>query len=114
MAPTRSARSYLRAGISPLRFDAGGVAEEHREAVRPLLHIGEEGERGPFQALARRARRDRLDDAADDVLHLAVDDHGVQPFLAAEVLVDDRLLNAGPPRDLLDPRRLVATRGETR
>ena len=29
------------------------VPEEHREAIRPLLHVGEEGQRGPLQALAR-------------------------------------------------------------
>src|SRR6185295_14620372 len=77
-------------------------------AARPLLHVGEEGERRALQPLARRAGRDRLDDARDDVLDLAVHDDRVEAFLAAEVLVDDRLRDAGAVRDLLDRCGLVA------
>ena len=58
--------------------------------------------------------RDRLDDAAHDVVHLAVDDHRVEAFLAAEVLVDDRLGDLGALGDLLDRGRLVAALGEDR
>ena len=48
----------------------------------------------------------------DDVLHLAVDDDRVQAFLAAEVLVDDRLRDLGALGDLLHRGRLVAALGE--
>ena len=115
MSPTRSARSYIKAGICTARSRrARRVAEQHREAVGPLLDVGEERERGLLEALARRPGGDRLDDARDDVLHLAVDDDRVEPFLAAEVLVHDGLRDLGARRDLLDRRRLVAALGEHR
>ena len=44
--------------------------------------------------------------------HLPVHDDRVQPFLAAEVLVDDRLGDAGLGRDLLDRGAVEATLGE--
>src|SRR5207244_6160271 len=98
--------SDLRHLAAALR--GGSVAQEHGEAAWTLLHVGEEGECRALQALAGRAARDRLGDAADDLLDLAVDDHRVQSFLAAEVLVDDRLGDARALRDLLDRRGFVA------
>ena len=79
-----------------------------------LLHVVEEGQRRALEPFARRAVRDGLDDALDDVLDLAVDDHRVEPLLAAEVLVHDGLRDAGALGDLLDRRRLVAALGEDR
>ena len=50
----------------------------------------------------------RSGDAAEELLHLAVDDHRVQPLLAAEVLVDDRLGDLRALGDLFDRGRLEA------
>src|SRR5437660_1451597 len=80
----------------------GRVAREDREAVRLLLHIRQERERCALETFSRRSRGDRLGDAGHDVFHLAVDDDGVQTFLAPEVLVHDGLGDLGPLRDLLD------------
>ena len=77
-----------------------------------VLDVGEEGERGALDALARRAGGDRLDDAPHHVVHLAVDDDGVEPLLAAEVLVDDGLGDLGAVGDLLHRGALVAALGE--
>ena len=54
-------------------------------------------------------------DAGDGVeqrLDLAVDDDRVEPLLAAEVLVDDRLADLGRRRDLLDAGALEPLLGE--
>ena len=50
--------------------------------------------------------------ATQQVGHLAIDDDGVEALLAAEVLVDDRLRDAGLGGDLLDADRLEALLGE--
>jgi hypothetical protein len=44
--------------------------------------------------------------------YLAVDDHGVQALLAAEVLVDDRLGHPGAGGDLLDRGAVEPALGE--
>src|SRR5215207_2402857 len=62
--------------------------------------------------MTRRTQRRR--EAVEQVLDLTVDDHRVQAFLAAEVLVHDRLGNTGPAGDLLDRRAAEATFGEQR
>ena len=46
--------------------------------------------------------------------HLPVDHHRVEPLLAAEVLVHDGLADPGSVRDLLDGGTLVALLGEQR
>ena len=54
----------------------------------------------------------RMGDAVEQATHLAVDHNGVQALFAAEVLVDDRLADAGLLRDLLDAGAVEALRGE--
>jgi hypothetical protein len=55
---------------------------------------------------------ERRGEALEQALHLAVDDHGVEPLLAPEVLVDDRLGDVGADGDLLDGGGLVPALGE--
>src|SRR4029077_10003275 len=81
---------------------------QHGEALGPLLRVAQEGQRRSLDALAGRPFGDRLDDAIQDVLDLPVDHDRVEPLLASEVLVHDRLGDAGALGDLLDRRRLVA------
>src|SRR5262249_20569910 len=81
---------------------------------RSLLHIGQERQYRPLEPLARRAGGDRVDDAAHDVLDLAVYDDGIQALLAAEVLVDDGLRDLGAGCELLDRGGFKAPRREDR
>src|SRR5262249_9740891 len=97
---------------APLRSRC--VAEQHREAVRALLHVGEVCDHGRLESLPRRTSRAGLRDGANDVLDLAVDDHRVEPLLAAEMLVDNGLRDLRPLGDLLDGGRLEAALGKDR
>src|SRR5262245_37348218 len=54
----------------------------------------------------------RLAHHVEQVAYLAVDDHGVEAFLAAEVLVDDRLRHLGATGDLLDRGAVETPLGE--
>ena len=93
------------------RADAG-VAHQDAEAVGVVLDVVEQGERRLLEQLARVAAGERAGDGVEQALHLAVDDDGVQALLAAEVLVDDRLGDAGLRGDLLDRGALQALLGE--
>jgi hypothetical protein len=95
-----------------VRQGDGSVARQHDEAVGLVADVGEEREGRPLDALARRAGADRLGDARDDVVHLAIDQHRIQPFLASEVLVDDRLRHLRARGDLLDRGGLEAAARE--
>ena len=89
-----------------------GVAGQHGEPVRAFLDVPHERECGALDALAWRTGGDRSGDLLDHVVHLAVDDDGVQALLATEVLIDDRFRDLGLLGDLLDRRALVALLGE--
>ena len=54
----------------------------------------------------------RVSDAVDQASYLAVDDDGVQTFLATEVFVDDRLGHARLVSDLLDAGAVETLLGE--
>ena len=60
----------------------------------------------------RAAGGQRALHGGEQALDLAVDDDGVEALLAAEVLVDDRLADAGRGGDLLDRGPLEALVGE--
>src|SRR5205085_2682124 len=88
------------------------VADEDAEAVGLFLDVNKEGESGLLEQLTGVAARQRAGHAAEDTFHLAVDHDCVQTLFAAEVLVDDRLGNAGAGGKLLDRRRFEASFGE--
>ena len=91
----------------------GRVAGEHPEAVGVVLDVLQQHQGRPLEQLPRvTGRRQRRGEAVEQELHLAVDDDGVEPLLAAEVLVDDRLADVGAGGDLLDRGRLVALLAE--
>ena len=83
------------------------VANEDAEPFRLLLDVGQECLSGLLQHQARVLGIECCRDPAEELLHLPVDDHGVQALLAAEVLVDDRLGYLRALGDLFDRRRLV-------
>src|SRR5579875_391569 len=98
----------------PARSSHRRVAGQDAKPVRLLLDVGEQRERGLFDELVRLAGRQCVGEPVEQVAHLAVDDHRVQAFLAAEVLVDHRLADARARRDLLDGGGIEALFGEQR
>src|SRR4051794_35293709 len=88
------------------------VADEDAEAVGLLLDVVEERARSLLEQLARVVAGERLGDLVEEPADLTVDDDGVQAFLAAEMLVHDRLGDAGPLRDLLDAGAVEALASE--
>ncbi len=84
------------------------IAHEHLEAFGILLDVGEQRQRRAFHDLSRMVggggQRGRQ--GLGQRPHLAIDHHGVQPLLAAEVLVDNRFGHLGARRDLLHADRL--------
>ena len=97
MCSTWLATSLIRLANSPVDWADGGVADQDPEAVggRPRCSPAARGR--PARAARASARRwpaapvMRLQQGLD----LAVDDDRVEPFLAAEVLVHDRLGHRG-------------------
>src|SRR5579875_2517896 len=101
----------IRAGADRRRR----VADQDPEAVGALLDVGEQCQRHAFDTqpgpvVGRLGQRRR--DAVQQRRHLPVDDDGVQPLLAAEMLVHDWLGDIGAQRDLLDRGALVAALGK--
>src|SRR5215467_1978079 len=78
------------------------VAHEDAEAVAVVLDVAQQRDSGHFELLhgvfaAKQGRRH-----AEEAIDLTVDHHRVEPFLAAEVLVDNWLGDAGPGGNFLD------------
>src|SRR4051812_13437562 len=90
------------------------VADGDAKTVGLLLDVVEQGARRLLEQLARMATDERVGDVVEQPTDLAVDDDGVQTFLAAEVLVDDRFGDAGTLGDLLDAGAVEALAGEQR
>ena len=106
--------STIRLANVPVDVCDRRVADQDAEAVGVLLDVGEQCERRLLEQPTRMVLGQRTLDHAEQLLHLPVDDDGVQTLLAAEVLVDDRLGDAGLGRDLLDRGRLEPALGEER
>ncbi len=102
-------------GESPRRLRHRRVAYQDPEAVAGRLDVIQQRQRRVLEQLTRvGAARQRTRDAVEQTAHLTVHHDGVQPFLAAEVLIDDRL---GDPRlggDLLHRGALEPALGEQR
>ena len=77
----------------------GRVAGQDPEAVGVLLDVGRAAPGRPARAAPAGGRAVSAEvNRSSRQLHLPVDDDRVQAFLAAEVLVDDRLADARPGR----------------
>ena len=105
MCSTWLATSLSREENAPRAARHRRVARQDAEPVGLLLDVGQQGQRRLLGQLARVPGGQRRRQPVEQVAHLAVDDDGVQAFLAAEVLVDDRLAHVRPGRDLLDRGR---------
>ncbi|CAB4929801.1 unannotated protein [freshwater metagenome] len=90
----------------------GGVADEDPEAVGVAVDVVEQGQTRLFEECPGAAAGEGIADGPEQVVHLPVDDNGVQTLLAAEVLVDHRLGDAGFRGDLLDRDDLKALVGK--
>src|SRR5262249_49977770 len=88
------------------------VTHQDAEAIGRLLDVVEQRERSLFEQVPRMAGRERRAHHREQLPNLAIDDDGVQPFLATEVLVDDRLGHLSARRDLLDGGSLEPARRE--
>ena len=78
------------------------VPHQNAEAFRVVVDVIEQRHARLFQEGAGGARGERVGDGRQKIVHLAVDENRIQPFLAAEVLIDDGLGHTGFRRDLLD------------
>jgi hypothetical protein len=91
----------------------GGIAEERPPSLAVLLDEGEEGVDTAAQALlARRARRGAGLQPLEDLLHVGVEERGVELALGGEVLVDEGLRDARRLGDVLEGGAVVAATGE--
>ena len=96
----------------PLDDPTGESRTRIRKPSEYVLDVVEQRERRLLDQLVCAAGGQRTGDIVEQGTDLAVHDDGVQAFLAAEVLVDDRLGDLGAGRDLLDRGRLVPPLGE--
>ena len=100
------------AGEGPCLLRHGGVAHEDAESVGLGLDVFEERHACLLEELARMRALQSTADHREQLIHLAIDDNGVEPLLAAEVLVDHGLGDAGGGGDLLDADGFEALVGE--
>ena len=101
MPSTWEAMSERMLAKEPVVLPDRGVAGQDPEAVGVGLDVVQQGQGGLLDQLPRPARGQRAPDPVQQGADLAVDDHGVEALLAAEVLVHDRLADLGLGRDLL-------------
>jgi hypothetical protein len=89
------------------------VPHQDPEAIGRPLDVVEQRQRRGFEDLVARSRRGQgIGDRPEKALDLAIDHHGIQTLLAAEVFVDNGFGDSRLGRDLLDGGALEALVGE--
>jgi hypothetical protein len=105
VAEQRAVGSGTRSGI--------GVPDQDAEPVSVVFDVLEQVDSRRLVLLAGvGALKQQRGGHREQPLHLAVDHDGVQPFLAAEVLIHDRLGNTGLRGHFLDGRAFESSLGE--
>src|SRR5205823_2484754 len=80
----------------------GRVADEDAEAIGVVLDVPQQRDRRRLELLPGVGAAENRRRHGEQPFHLAIHHDRVQPFLVVEVLVDDRLGDAGLRGDLLD------------
>ena len=101
-----------QAGVGTGTDRGRGVADHDPESVGAFLDVGQQRQRHPFDPNPRTVVGQRGGDAIQQGRHLPVDDHRVEPLLAAEVLVDHRLGHPGALGDLFHRGAFIAAFGK--
>ena len=101
-----------RRGVE-VRGPGGQLAQHDRREPRAGGRFLDEGADPGVELVLGRARAvgDSAHARTDGANHVA-DDFGIEPGLAAEVVVEHRLVDPGPGGDAFGSRRLVAALGE--
>src|SRR5262249_27801121 len=109
----RGLRLHARDERGDLRV--GGVAEQRAPRLAVLLDVGQEGVDAAAQPLlAGRAALGRPLEAPEDLGGVRVEQRAVELALGVEVLVDQRLRDAGRVGDVVQRGAVVAAGGERR